>query len=680
MTRAYWLGVLAGLCSILPLSQAQDCWRNTTCSGPTEAAFEGVWNDNIYAPSSRTVQPVATLSDLKTSATTNEKKPATATFHGNGSLVVFDFGQEVGGILHLEYTSTGSGALGIAFTEAKDWIGEWSDSSNADWHDGQLFANFSSAGTHSYVMPDYRLRGGFRYLTLFLITSDSASVTVEDINLELAFHPTWANLRAYQGYFHSSDELLNRIWYSGAYTLQTNQVPSDTGRITTGVTTLWLNNGTLGPGDTIIVDGAKRDRAVWPGDMGIAVPSTLVSLGDLVSVKNALQVMYDTQDKTTGAFDESGPPLSQTGSDTYHMWTMIGTYNYVLYTNDTDFLSENWDGYTLAMTYIYDKVTYPSGLLNVTGLRDWARWQQGYNNSEAQMILYHTLKTGADLASWVGDTTDLSTTYDARAEKLKTAINTYCWDDSYGAFKDNATDTTLHPQDANSMAVLFGVVDSERAQSISDKLILNWTPIGPDSPELPDNVVTFITSFEIQSHFLVKRPDRALDLIRRTWGWYINNENGTESTVIEGYLINGTFGYRGSRGYDYDASYVSHSHGWAAGPTSSLTNYIVGLSVTSQLGSTWDLSPQFGDLTFAEGGFVTDLGKYSASWTKTKNEYTLEFNVPKGTSGSLTLPYITSKKPSIKVDGASVKAKVTYADDVATFSLTGGGSHKIVVQ
>jgi hypothetical protein len=51
----------------------------------------------------------------------------------------------------------------------------------------------------------------------------------------------------------------------------------------------WANNGTLGSGDTIIVDGAKRDWAVWPGDMGIAVPSAFVSLGDLDSVKNALK-------------------------------------------------------------------------------------------------------------------------------------------------------------------------------------------------------------------------------------------------------------------------------------------------------------------------------------------------------------------------------------------------------
>lgn len=296
MVRAHWSGLFVGLCSLLTLSDAQSCWRNTSCSGPTDSAFSGAWEKNIYAPTSRTVRPSSTLSDLKKNAITTSFHPETATLHGNGSLVVFDFGKEVGGIVHLEYSSSGSGALGLAFSEAKNWIGEWSDSSNSLYHDGAIYANFSSAGKHSYDMPDRSLRGGFRYLTVFLITNGSVEVELSDVNVELDFQPTWSNLRAYQGYFHCSDELLNRIWYSGAYTLQSNQVPVNTGRVTSGLKSGgWLNNGTLGPGDTIIVDGAKRDRAVWPGDMGIAVPSTFVSLGDLDSVKYALQVMYDTQ-------------------------------------------------------------------------------------------------------------------------------------------------------------------------------------------------------------------------------------------------------------------------------------------------------------------------------------------------------------------------------------------------
>jgi hypothetical protein len=41
--------------------------------------------------------------------------------------------------------------------------------------------------------------------------------------------------------------------------------------------------------------------------------------------------------------------------------------------------------YQHAMSFIYKKVQ-PSGLLNVTGTRDWARWQQGWNNTEANMM------------------------------------------------------------------------------------------------------------------------------------------------------------------------------------------------------------------------------------------------------------------------------------------------------
>ena len=68
------------------------------------------------------------------------------------------------------------------------------------------------------------------------------------------------------------------------------------------------------------------------------------------------------------------------------MWTMIGTYNYVLFTNDTDWLSENWAGYLKAMSYIESHLLYASGLLDVIGTRDWGRFNQGYNNSEAQMM------------------------------------------------------------------------------------------------------------------------------------------------------------------------------------------------------------------------------------------------------------------------------------------------------
>ncbi|TVY20687.1 hypothetical protein LARI1_G001193 [Lachnellula arida] len=672
---------LATLAFLLFTSQAQKCWKDTACSGPDDTAFPGPWEANIYAPSSRLVSPKHILS-LQTGEVISSF-PGDAKLSGNGSQLVFDFGIEVGGLVQLEYLSTGPGALGLAFTEAKNWIGEWSDSSNGKLvaPDGAIYASFNKSGTGTYTMPDLRLRGGFRYLTVFLVTNSTTSVEIKDIKLEIGFEPTWSNLRAYQGYFHSSDELLNKVWYSGAYTLQTNNVPPSTGRQVPFLTTGWANNGTLGPGDTIIVDGAKRDRAVWPGDMGVAVPSTFVSVGDLTAVKNALQVMYNYQNATTGAFPEAGPPLLQLGSDTYHMWSMIGSYNYVLYTNDTAFLSQNWAKYLKAMDFIYGKVG-DSGLLNVTGLRDWARWQTGFNGSEPNMILYRTLITGAELAVWAGQPS-LNATWNERAASLRTAINKYCWDGGYGAFKDNATATTLHPQDANSMAILFDVVDSPtKAGSISSNLLKNWTPIGAVAPELPENISPFISSFEIQAHFSIGETARALELIRRCWGWYLSNPNGTESTVIEGYLQNGTFGYRSSRGYNYDASYISHSHGWSSGPTSGLTTYVLGLSVTGIGGKEWKLAPQFGDLTSAEGGFTTILGKYQASWQLNGGGYKLSYNVPEETIGQIVLPCLARGKwPSIEIDGHPIPRDISaqIVNGGVVFSAA-GGEHSIEVR
>lgn len=293
------LFVQLGTLALSAVAETASCWRNTTCTGPAKSSFPGVWEESIYAPSSRLVRPE---SILQVSGSRTSFQPGTGhnILSGNGSQIVFDFGIEVGGIVTVNYTAPAAGStLNLAFSEAKNWIGEFSDSSNGAFKggDGYLSYGISTVGNGSYTMPDAKIRGGFRYLTLFLTTNSTSNLTLDvtDITLEIGFLPTWANLRAYQGYFHSNDELLNRIWYSGAYTIQTNMVPTNTGRQIPVVDYGWDNNATLGPGDTIIVDGAKRDRAVWPGDMGIAVPSTFLSIGDLESVKNGLQIMYNTQ-------------------------------------------------------------------------------------------------------------------------------------------------------------------------------------------------------------------------------------------------------------------------------------------------------------------------------------------------------------------------------------------------
>ena len=56
--------------------------------------------------------------------------------------------------------------------------------------------------------------------------------------------------------------------------------------------------------------------------------SEYLCLGDLTSVKNALQVIYDTQTTTSGTLPESVLSFSHLVSDTYHIWIMIECQSY----------------------------------------------------------------------------------------------------------------------------------------------------------------------------------------------------------------------------------------------------------------------------------------------------------------------------------------------------------------
>lgn len=228
-------------------ASAAGCWRNTNCDyGPSSPAFAGPWDKYNYSPTSRIILP-GTIYSPNFTFISSFPPTTPATLSGNGSTLIFDFGLEVAGLITLTYTATGSGSIGLAFSEAKNWTGQWSDhSNNFNSIDGALYFNISSSSeTQTYTMPDAQLRGGFRYLTLFTLTDSDVEVMIENITLEISFAPTWSDLRAYQGYFSTSDELLNRIWYSGAYTLQTTSIPATTGRAFPVQSSGWRNDANL---------------------------------------------------------------------------------------------------------------------------------------------------------------------------------------------------------------------------------------------------------------------------------------------------------------------------------------------------------------------------------------------------------------------------------------------------
>jgi hypothetical protein len=609
---------LAGLAAaVLPMASAN----------AADAPAARPWDAYNLAPASRTVTPVRvtrTTGTVSGASTILHGRPVTLT--GTGSSITLDFGKEVGGLVSLHFTGAGAAGqrLGLAFSESSQYIGPDSDASNGgSGSDGAVYADVTPGS--DWTVPQASLRGGFRYLTLF--AGSDGPISLDQVSLAISFAPTMANLRAYDNYFYSSDPLLNRIWYAGAYTVQTNTIAPTTGRVWGPPAEGWNNTGTVGTGDTVLVDGAKRDRTVWPGDLGVSVPTEYASLGDLTPTRNALTTLYQHQ-AGSGELPFAGPQVNFYGSDTYHLWTLIGTANYYQYSHDKSWLDSEWSNYRRALAFSLAKVQ-PDGLMSVTGTADWARSDQGGENIEANALLHQALTTGAALASAEGDQADASA-WKTAADTVKSAVNTLLWDDAAGEYRDNPT-SDLHPQDGNSAAVWFGLAPADRAKRVSASLTTDWNAYGATTPEKGSEIATFPGSMEIQAHLQAGDATRALDLIRREWGYMLDSPLGTGSTFWEGYLANGQFGYGGA--------YMSASHGWATGPTSALTFDVLGISPRSVTGG-YALKPQPGDLADAQGSLKTPLGDIRLAWQHdvTRRSFTEQVDAPTAAVDEVDVP------------------------------------------
>jgi hypothetical protein len=88
---------------------------------------------------------------------------------------------------------------------------------------------------HENILPrtaekSWYTRIGQKYLGFDVLdTETSPAVTVSAIWVNCSAFPSQPNGWAYTGYFDSSSSLLNRIWYSGAWTLQLSTLKPDEG-------------------------------------------------------------------------------------------------------------------------------------------------------------------------------------------------------------------------------------------------------------------------------------------------------------------------------------------------------------------------------------------------------------------------------------------------------------------
>jgi len=480
------------------------------------------------------------------------------------------------------------------------------------------------------------------------------SVTISRLWVNCTAFPSNPNGRAYTGYFDSSSSMLNRVWYAGAYTLQLSTMdPREGGALISfnrnfdhneAPVGAWYSNYTIANGTAVTTDGAKRDRMVWPGDMTIAVPGIAVSTYDMLAVRNALDTIYEHQ-YGDGSLPYAGPPFGAFGefSDTYHLHTLVGTYAYVLYSGDLDWLMSRWSAYITALEVSIAKVD-EFNLLHVSSVFDWIRPGMTGHNVEASAILYEVLGNSIKLADWLGKSKDSKgrdeTWEETRARLRKGIATLYCPDDhlfsdNKGRRSCNGSEKVL-PQDGNSWAVFSHAADPSLALNISNALRNRWIKYGAPAPEFPNVISPFASSFELLAHAAADNLDAAVELIELMWGYMLDGPGMTNSTLLEGYRVDGYIHYPAY----WSAARNSHAHGWAAGPTTVLMQGILGINILSPLGQTWEVKPCLTKwLSHARGGFATKLGKFEVQLERLKSLSTgkrfegLNVTVPAGTEG-----------------------------------------------
>lgn len=636
------LSVLFGLAAVASAAPS----RNTAGrDGDGSARFPGGrWSRYVEGPPSTDVMPVAIV------ATSGDVRDAGALLdprHGSTTLtrtsadtgptdILLDYGKDVGGLPYFAVSAaTGAPDLHVSYSEG----GTYADQPNGDTNpttgiprpgeDPHRYDDYTVAGRG--VISASLIQGGERYERISLTSPGTLTLRAVGIHF-MAYDAT---PQKYQGWFLSSDDTLNRIWYAGAYTAQLNMIPAGS------------PDGGPAP---VIFDGAKRDRLVWVGDIAQDVPTIADSLGSNGApyVTGSLAIfganppgsLFGAPPAPPGEIGGVGFPTGNTYrySVSYSMYFVSDIASYFEHSGDLGFVRKEWPAIQGELAFNASYVDPATGLLTVgaSGGPDGLDWDlyDGIKTgavTEFNALYYHDLVVGAEMARAVGDSGQADS-YTSRAAALRSAINANLYDPATGVYDISTLMRGSIAQDGNAAAVLYGVADSDRAAEILSKLKQLWIPTGSE-PFSSDTgysslVSPFISGFDVQARFASGDTSDAYELLRRVWGQMVIPGDQYTGAFWENYTPSGAVS-NGS---------ISLAHGWSSGPTSALSEYTLGIRPRTPGYGSWIVAPQPDDLRWAEGQVPTPRGPVAVRWRREERRFELWVTAPAGTAGTITVP------------------------------------------
>ncbi len=419
-----------------------------------------------------------------------------------------------------------------------------------------------SGATNDHAMRDFEVtlpwlgvlevgNSGFRFARIDLLTPD-VPLYLREANAIFTYRDI-----PYLGSFRSSDDRLNQIWMTGAYTVHLNMQEY-----------LW--------------DGIKRDRLVWVGDLHPEVMTVNTVFGNQEVVTKSLDL----------ARDRTPLPGWMNGMSSYSIWWILIHHDWYMYQGNRAYLEAQRDYLKGLLAFMQSKVD-ASGKETLDGGR-FLDWPSSENipgiHAGLQAMMVMGFDAGARLCDILGETQT------AEACRKKATLMRGYRPDANGS------------KQAAALMALAGMIPAEEA---------NREVISVGGAK---NFSTFYGYYMLEAQAKAGDYASALSNIRNYWGamldfgattfWEDFNLDWTQNAApIDNLVPEGKIDIHGSYGaYCYEKFRHSLCHGWASGPTSWLSRHVLGFEVVEPGCKTVRIVPHLADLDWAEGTLPTPRG------------------------------------------------------------------------
>ncbi len=467
-----------------------------------------------------------------------------------GSSVLLDFGKEIQGGIQIVRAMSGSHkaarfrlCLGESVSEALSDVDAPGSTATNDHSARDMEVSVPWLGTLDIG------NSGFRFARIDLLEGEE-DVTILAIRAISRYRDL-----PYLGSFRCSDERLNRIWQTGAYTVHLNMQDY-----------LW--------------DGIKRDRLVWIGDMDVEVMTVSTVFGDQPVVRKSLDYVRD------------GTPAGEwmNGMCSYSLWWIIMQHHLYQWYGDLDYLKEQ-EAYLGAL--LRQVMACTEGDREAYKGRRFIDWPTNDKpeviHAGLQALTVMALEAGAEMAGCLGD--------DAlRQECSETATR----------LRGYVPDTVGSSQ-AAALLSCVGMLDAETASQI----ILGNGPASCTS----FMGYFLLEALARGGHYAEAMQmidsywGRMLDLGATTFWEDFNYTDGLDAAPIDEIVPEGRFDIHADGGaWCYVGLRHSLCHGWASGPTPWLSRHVLGIEPVGTGFRKVRIEPHLGDLEWAEGTFPTPYG------------------------------------------------------------------------